>query len=538
LRAIATLIAIGAWSLSAQPSPDALVFVVDSEERLDDAATSLRMQVLADAHRRAAGASFVDLTSAAVKPVPDSARDSFFLTLSSEKGRNRDPGVSVSFTEAVEILRRNEAVRDAVIRRECGATPPSSCGGSVHVAAATLVSDVEQASARKLRHCRDAAVSRPGTLLVLVSAGWPYRDERRVNLGSTVENFRRSGSRLLVLRLPTRESYGPLVKDATESLAARLSATFVQLHDERDLTRIREVLASHVPAPNAATLPAVGSDAEPPSRPSTGKGSPSASDPSDEVLRRATDYVDQFERTFAAVIWRERYEQEVRMLRRFNSSGTSFPTLIGRRLLDSELLFVWVPRDASWIAVRDVRAVDGKIRRTSDRPLAGLLKKDTVTIDQLKRLAATNGRFNIGTIVRTFNEPTLALLFLDKQYRHRFTFTRRSDHLIDGTHAATYEFVETARPTVIRDESRDLPVRGSLWIDPSTGHVLQTSLDLTHEIRRLSGRMTVRYGANPKFDVLVPLEMRERYTSATGEDVTAVATYSDFRRFEATVRLK
>ena len=75
-------------------------------------------------------------------------------------------------------------------------------------------------------------------------------------------------------------------------------------------------------------------------------------------------------------------------------------------------------------------------------------------------------------------------------------------------------------------------------IDATTGRILQTSLELTDPDRRLQGRMTVQYGSNPKFDVLVPVEMRERYASASGEEVTTVATYSDFRRFEATVRLK
>ncbi len=49
--------------------------------------------------------------------------------------------------------------------------------------------------------------------------------------------------------------------------------------------------------------------------------------------------------------------------------------------------------------------------------------------------------------------------------------------------------------------------------------------------------MTVRYGTHPNFDVLVPLEMRETYTAASGEEVTAVATYSEFRRFETAGRI-
>jgi hypothetical protein len=74
-------------------------------------------------------------------------------------------------------------------------------------------------------------------------------------------------------------------------------------------------------------------------------------------------------------------------------------------------------------------------------------------------------------------------------------------------------------------------------IDSATGQVLQTSLELSDAAAELKGRMTVRYGAHPKFNVLVPVEMRESYTSAAGEEITTVATYSDFRQFETAGRL-
>jgi hypothetical protein len=48
--------------------------------------------------------------------------------------------------------------------------------------------------------------------------------------------------------------------------------------------------------------------------------------------------------------------------------------------------------------------------------------------------------------------------------------------------------------------------------------------------------MTVQYRPHPNFEVLVPVEMREKYAS-TSEEVTAKATYSDFRRFETSGRL-
>jgi hypothetical protein len=258
--------------------------------------------------------------------------------------------------------------------------------------------------------------------------------------------------------------------------------------------------------------------------------------PADAVLGRATAYVAQFTKAFSAVIWHERYEQEDRVRRKFNASGGSFSVPAARRQLDSELLLLWLPREATWIAVRDVIAVDGKPRPAADRQMRTVLKQPTVSVGELRRLAAENGRFNLGKIVRTFNEPTIALLFLDEHYIHRFAYARSGEQRISGRRAVMYKFVETARPTVIQDHDRDVPARGILWIDPETGHVLQTMLDLSTP-NGLQGQMTVRYGPDDKLNVLVPLDMRETYTSASGEQVTALAVYSDFRRFETAGRV-
>ena len=87
-----------------------------------------------------------------------------------------------------------------------------------------------------------------------------------------------------------------------------------------------------------------------------------------------------------------------------------------------------------------------------------------------------------------------------------------------------------------RNDAKDLPSQGLLWIDPDTGRLLQTSLMVTDRAE-LSANIVVRYGPYADFDVLVPLEMRETYTSRNGEEVRGIATYSDFRRFEAHSRL-
>ena len=76
-----------------------------------------------------------------------------------------------------------------------------------------------------------------------------------------------------------------------------------------------------------------------------------------------------------------------------------------------------------------------------------------------------------------------------------------------------------------------------MTIDDATGEVLRTTLELTDAAGSLRGTMTVRYEPHQKFDVLVPVEMLEEYASTTGEHITTVATYTDFRRFETAGRL-
>jgi hypothetical protein len=254
-----------------------------------------------------------------------------------------------------------------------------------------------------------------------------------------------------------------------------------------------------------------------------------ADKPPDAVLVRAIDYVAQFERTFSVVTWRERYEQEDRRWERSGTSGAKFTSLFGRRTLEAQLLLVWLPRDATFIAVRDVTAIDGQPRPASEQPLDQLASNgSSISVARLQTLAAENGRFNIGNIVRTFSEPTLTLTFLDEHYRHRFKFKRQE--------ANAYSFDEKERPTVIRSDGHDVPARGTIWIEPETGRITQTFMALP-EVNGLQGRMTVRYGPYPGFDVFVPLEMQETYRSSHGEEVTGKATYSDFRRFETSGRI-
>lgn len=263
----------------------------------------------------------------------------------------------------------------------------------------------------------------------------------------------------------------------------------------------------------------------------------------DGTLARAAAYVARFQQTFTEVVWRERYTQEARLWRRFSSSGGSAFIAAARRRLESELFFAWLPQDTTWISVRDVMAVDGRARPPGERRLATLAARGSVSVLELRELARENGRFNIGSIVRTFNEPTLPLLFLSERLQAQVAFTLKGTRRADRRRVATYAFVEEGRPTVIRNDDRDLPVRGTFDIDDATGEILASTIEMPEPTRAsglpagLTGRMVVAFRPHAGFDVLVPHEMRETYTLVGREQVVATASYSDFRRFTTSGRL-
>lgn len=254
------------------------------------------------------------------------------------------------------------------------------------------------------------------------------------------------------------------------------------------------------------------------------------------VLDRASAYVEALEKQFEAIVWHESYQQVSRVPRRFAGSGGRFVTAESRQL-EAEMLFVWVEANGTWLAVRDVISVDG---RPTARRLPELLKKKEVRLRDLEALSTENARYNIGPIERNFNEPMLALVFLDARYRSRFAFTDRGREEIDGTPVVRIDFREVHKPTVIRSDDRDVIASGAFFVESSSGRVLRTNLDVAQPANGIHGRIVVSYGLSSKLGVMVPVEMVETYGldgMKDSEGITCTATYSDFRRFETAGRL-
>jgi hypothetical protein len=138
-------------------------------------------------------------------------------------------------------------------------------------------------------------------------------------------------------------------------------------------------------------------------------------------------------------------------------------------------------------------------------------------------------RYNIGSIERSINLPTLPLVFLSSVHRGRFEFELGKKDQEDGTPVS---YKEVVTPTYISTTGgRDLPVSGRFWVDEATGTIRRTELDAVDS--NVQAHIKVSYRFDDTVRLWVPGRMEERYSDRRGSaDVRGVATYSRFRKFQ------
>ena len=266
-----------------------------------------------------------------------------------------------------------------------------------------------------------------------------------------------------------------------------------------------------------------------------------------ELVARAGRSVVDYGEKMSLVVGLERYTQWM------HGAGATQPKM---RTLVSEFALVRAADD--WVGFRDVLNVDGvAVEDRRDRLLTLLLNRSNDGLLQGRRIADESARYNLGAVQRNFNTPTMALFFLHPENQARFRYTKEGEDTVDGTRVWSVKYKETGRPTIVRTTTgRDVPASGMFWIDPASGRVFRTRMELRAEIEQSAAldnpggshapvqatvSITVGYKADARFGLLLPSEMRESYEVAppsrtagreTLTTINCVATYSDFRTFE------
>jgi hypothetical protein len=256
----------------------------------------------------------------------------------------------------------------------------------------------------------------------------------------------------------------------------------------------------------------------------------------DAVLKRATDYVTQYEAELGNLIGAENYLQTAIWMDNGN------PPRVAKRMqrrTASDFLIIQVGPE--WAALRKVTRVDGS-RVKEKTPSFEEVFDDSPAMNskRLRELTEESTEYNFGDVRRDINLPTFALKILRKTEVSRFSFERAGSARIGGVQTWRIHFREMTGPALVSGiKGEALNSTGTLWIEPETGRVLQTELEVENPYAqfRLTGQMTVTYGAARNVPILVPALMIERYTSRY-HTVECRADYSNFRPFEVDVKFE
>jgi hypothetical protein len=261
----------------------------------------------------------------------------------------------------------------------------------------------------------------------------------------------------------------------------------------------------------------------------------------DDLLDRATRYVLAYEQSFSFLVFDETYIQEIRRppnpgtnLSRANPGGGMLaggPMKVQE--LRSDFLLVQLGEGAGWMQVRDPFEVNASKLRDRDEYLISLfVSNHPARFEEADRVVQEARKFNIGTVERSVNHPTLAMMFLHPRVRERFAFDDQGVDAVNLRSLVRIGYRELARPTLIKTtRGRDLALTGNLWLDSATGTVVKTELNVADpEVR---AQVTVTFRNDDKLKLWVPSQMEEYYKATQSlDEIFATANYSNVRKYD------
>jgi VWFA-related protein len=226
---------------------------------------------------------------------------------------------------------------------------------------------------------------------------------------------------------------------------------------------------------------------------------------SPEALRRTASYVEGVVGGLANVVAEE-----------------AFALTDPDRRITSDFLLVRYPgSERDLLTYRDVIQVNGSEVPNRGERLTELFVRPMITIrdrvNQITLAAASH--------VPPVLNPIYVLAFLQPDFQPRFEF-----RTVDGgsewpAEVKVVAFEEIGRPTLLRAGplgDLDLPSRGRVWIEETTGRILRTELQVT--LGRSPTTVVTTFGIDERLQIMVPQLMRT-------QNPAGIATYGRFRRF-------
>jgi len=263
----------------------------------------------------------------------------------------------------------------------------------------------------------------------------------------------------------------------------------------------------------------------------------------DQLLAKATWYSIDFVNKLSNIVAEEHYIQDSNvalmtipipgMSARGGVTASSAPRTSSRhRELKADFLIVKSTGEV-WTPFRDVFEVDHIPVRDRDERLAKLFLGNKTGDDievRAKAIAEESGRYNLGAVQRTINNPVFALIFLQPDVRERFKFTAGKPDRKMGDAVRVVDYMEEGRPTVIAGlPGQEMPAFGRFWIESATGRIVKAEVRV--DVKDIKANLTTTFRADERLGIDVPAEFREEYDLRDSR-VNGVATYARFRKFE------
>jgi hypothetical protein len=266
----------------------------------------------------------------------------------------------------------------------------------------------------------------------------------------------------------------------------------------------------------------------------------------EQLLDRMGAYLEAYESQLSSVVADERFQQNVYGV---NSASRKYGVL-----LESEVAFVRLPGGGEWLGFRDVRKVNSRSVKDGGPSIGEVLASAAGNFTKAHAIANASARHNLG-LPRTVNVPAAALDIIHPLHRSAHAWELQGADGVRGTRASVIGFVETARPTLVREpDGTNLVSSGRVWVEPGDGRVWRVEWIYQPEhreappvqlrgnaaqravVRAPTPRLRVDFAPDQPLGMMVPRIMTEVFAVAGGRG-EGRATYTNFRRFGTSARI-
>lgn len=236
--------------------------------------------------------------------------------------------------------------------------------------------------------------------------------------------------------------------------------------------------------------------------------------PLDDIVAALHHYVQDYEDKLTLIVADESYQQRV------YNQASGLP-LRASRQTKSEVLFAFTPTSNQWLAVRDVESVDG--HAVPNRPDVASMLASTPAKEVAATLKTHNSRYNVGSVYRNFNEPTLSLELFDTVHHEDLAFELKRLDAGSRVSLATIGFRERGAPTLIVDlDQHPVESSGEVTVETATGRVRKIVLKSPFD--NVVSELETTCARDVKLDFWVPVEFVEHYTAAANQVIACHAT--------------